>query len=125
MAAAAADSVSYPRKAATRDLIDYFMTVAIGATGAVGTTTVDDPQITITRTGVGTYNITYPAGQSVFLDFQLLAADATPTAASFVTTAEAPTSGTATIVAINGTAAAEIESGSTLKIRIQVASRAN
>jgi hypothetical protein len=125
MATQSADSVAYVEKAATRDLIEYRLKVAIGATGAVGTTTVDDPGVTITRTGVGTYNLTYPAGQDVFIDFQLLAADATPTAASFVTTAESPTAGTATFVAINGTAAAEIESGSTLKLCIKVTSRAN
>ncbi len=124
MTANAADAISYPQKAATRDTVEFWITVAIGATGAVGTTTVDDPQFTITRTGVGTYNLTFPAGQRAFFDFMLQAADATPTAASFVLTALSATAGTATIVAINGTAAAEIESGSTLSIKLTVASRA-
>lgn len=123
MATNAADSVVYAAKAATRDLYEYRLKFAVGATGAVGTTVVDDPQVTVTRTGVGTYNITYPAGQDVFIDFQLLAADVSPTAASFMTTAESPTAGTATFVAVNGTAVAEIESGSTLKLTIKVSSR--
>ena len=89
----------------------------------MGAQVSDDSGIVLTRTGVGTYTITYPAGYAVFFDFQLLAADATPTAASFVTTAESPTAGTATIEAVNGTAAAEIESGSTLKVLIHVFSR--
>lgn len=115
---------AYVQRAATRDTVDFWMSVAIGATGAVGATTVDDPGFTITRTGVGTYNLAYPAGQRAFFDFMLQGADATPTAASFNVTALSPTAGTATIVATNGTAAAEIESGSTLHIKLTVASRA-
>lgn len=124
MTANAADCRSMPGRAATRDRIEFYSSWAIGATGAVGTQVTDDAGITLTRTGVGTYALTYPAGKAVFFDFQLLAADATPTAASFITTAESPTAGTATIVAVNGTAAAEIESGSTLKMLISVYSRA-
>lgn len=120
MTANAADCRVFDARSATRDGVAFFSKWAIGATGAVGTQVTDDAGIVLTRTGVGTYTLTYPAGKEVFFDFQLLAADATPTAASFVTTAESPTAGTATILAINGTAAAEIESGSTLKMRIIV-----
>lgn len=114
---------AYPAKRATRDCITFFSKWAIGATGAVGTQVTDDTGIVLTRTGVGTYTLAYPAGQEVFFDFQLVGADASPTAASFILTAESPTAGTATIVAINGTAAAEIENGSTLKMQITVYGR--
>lgn len=119
----AADARSLPAWNRTRDSITFFSQWAIGATGAVGTQVTSDTAITLTRTGVGTYTLTYPKCFAMFIDFQLLAADATPTAASFILTAESPTAGTATIVAINGTAAAEIESGSTLKIQLTAYSR--
>ncbi len=122
MTTVAGDVPAWPVKAATRDKVVFWVTFAVGATGAVGTTTVDDPQITITRTGVGTYNLTYPAvptgGRVLIGEWELLAADATPTAASFILTAKSVTAGTATFVAVNGTAAAEIESGSTLSFKI-------
>lgn len=124
MTAFAADCRTFVAKAATRESVDFYSQWAIGATGAVGAQVTDDVGITLTRTGVGTYNLTYPAGKAVFIDFQLLMADATPTAASFGTTAESPGAGTATFVALNGTAAAEIENGSTLKLKITVYARA-
>lgn len=124
MTAMAADvTMKGPCRAATRDRMEFYSSWAIGATGAVGTQVTDDAGIVLTRTGVGTYTITYPAGQAAFFDFELLAVDATPTAASFCLTAKSPTAGTATIVALNGTAAAEIESGSTLTVIIAVFSR--
>ena len=119
----AADVAGYPARCASRDRVSFYSQWAIGATGAVGAQVSDDPAIVLTRTGVGTYTLAYPAGYAVFFDFQLLAADATPTAASFVTTAESPSAGTSTFIAVNGTAAAEIESGSTLKVLIHVWSR--
>lgn len=119
----ASDATRWPVRAAQLEAIEFFMFVPIGATGAVGTvrkSAGQAPELGISRSSTGTYALTYPAGKDVFIDAQLLAADATPTAASIITTAESPTAGTATLVAVNGTAAAEIESGSTLKLRITV-----
>ena len=124
MTANAADCRAIVTRAATRDVVDFYSSWAIGATGAVGAQVTDDAGIVLTRTGVGTYTLTYPAGKAAFFDFELLGADATPTASSFILTAKSPTAGTATIVAINGTAAAEIESGSTLSMLIRVYARA-
>lgn len=120
----ASDVAAYPAKAATRDKVDFFGQWAIGATGAVGASSVDDPRVTLVRTGsAGTYDLTYPAGGFAFITFELLGPDATPTAMSFILTAKSPTAGTATFIAGNSTAAVEIENGSTLTVKIEVTSR--
>lgn len=123
MTAFAADAGGYRKRAATRDTMEFTGQWAIGAVGAVGASVTDDPALILTRTGVGTYTLAYPAGYSAKFDFELLAADATPTAASFVLTAKNPSAGTSTFVAVNGVAAAEIESGSTLTVSVTVATR--
>jgi hypothetical protein len=120
----ASDVAAYVDKAASRDVVTFMGQWAIGATGAVGASVTDDPRITLTRSGVGAYDLTFPAGYSAFIDFELQAVDATPTAMSFVLTAKSPTAGTASFIAGNTTAAIEIESGSVLTVCMRVASRA-
>lgn len=69
MTATAADiGQQYDAKSAKRDRIRMFCKIPIGATGAVGTLTKDDPDITVTRSATGTYDVTFPKGQDIHVN---------------------------------------------------------
>lgn len=119
----ASDVSGYVDKAATRDVITFMGQWAIGASGAVGASVTDDPRITLARSAAGSYDLTYPAGYSAFIDFELQSPDASPTAMSFVLTAKSPTAGTASFISGNTTAAIELETGSVLTVCMRVSTR--
>lgn len=105
MATNAADAIVWPKKAAHRDRYEFFLDVTFGTT-SVASSVADDPAITITRTGAGVYNLTFPAGPGRFLlDASIFSAALTVT--TVVITALNVGAGTATIktLAAAGTAA--------------------
>lgn len=120
----ASDISSFPRRTVGREWLDVYVIIPIGATGAVGTLQSEHPDITITRTGVGAYSVVAPVALNYFIDFMLVQADATPTSNTFGVTALAPTSGTFSFVCYTNLTAAELESGSTLVLRIAMRHRA-
>ena len=120
----ASDIGSFDRKTVGREWLDVYFIVAIGATGAPTVSATEHTDLTITRASAGTYNVTAPVALNYFVDFMLLAADATPTSNNFQLTALAPTSGTFSFLCTNGLTATDIESGSTLVIRVAMRHRA-
>jgi hypothetical protein len=97
---------------ATRDQVVYRATVDIGAAGAasfgassgVAKGGKDDPGITATLNGTGTYDLTYPKGKNVWIHATLKSAALT--VVGVVVTAVSATAGTATIKTLAGTNAA-------------------
>jgi hypothetical protein len=64
MTAVAGDVPHWPGRCAKRDRLHIGATQAIGAAGAVGTLTADDPGVTVAKNAsAGTYDITFPKAQ--------------------------------------------------------------
>ena len=124
MPANASDISSFVRKTVGREWLDVYVIVAIGATGAPTISATEHPDITVTRTGAGAYNVTAPVALNYFIDFMLVGADATPTSTNFAITALAPTSGTFSFSVYANLTATDMENGSTLVMRIAMRHRA-
>jgi len=78
MTAVAGDIPDYEALSAKRDRVMLSATQAIGAAGAVGALTSDDPGITIAKNaGAGTYDITFPKAVAAKIYSQLLSAAGT------------------------------------------------
>lgn len=61
MTAIAGDVPHYPMKCGKRDRLELLAKQVIGAAGAVGALTADDPGITVAKNaGTGVYDITFP-----------------------------------------------------------------
>ena len=101
--------------------------VAVGATGAPTVSTTADAAggiITVTRTGVGTYNITYPilaaVGTSVPSIRAWILQSAAATVANAYPSAFAPTAGTGTIVLFLNTAGTPVEAANGDSFMVEV-----
>ena len=119
------ESYPYPMECAHRRRIEVEAVIPLLASGAVGTPLIlDDPGITITRTGAGTYNLTFPAGADLggFPDGQV--APSTGALRSVYFTAFAPNLGTATAVTMNGSGTAtDSAGGDTLRLQFYLNAR--
>lgn len=91
-------------------------------TAAIASQTATDPQIAVTRTGVGTYTMTYPAGAKCIIKFTVLSVALTVD--SCVLTAKSATAGTAGFTLTKGGTATEPLTGDHLDIEITIEGRA-
>lgn len=107
---------------AISDMCWFWITVSIGATGAptINSTLSKDNafKFTITRTGVGTYDVTHPKGKRSFVDWCITSSALTVD--SFVTTARNANAGTFTMKAAKAGVATEMANGDILEIMIAV-----
>jgi hypothetical protein len=72
---------------------------AVGGVILAGGTFYNDPDMRLVRSGVGTYNMTFPASQGrVYCHIELLNFGASPNVAFMYMTAVNPSAGTATLV---------------------------
>lgn len=72
MTAVAGDIADYALKSVKRDRTILCADQVIGAAGAVGTLTADDPGVTITKdAGTGVYNIVFPKAIRATIDVSL------------------------------------------------------
>lgn len=98
----AGDASVYPAKGyGSRDYVEFRAKQVIGASGAVGTLTKDDPQVTVAKNaGTGTYDITFPKCTDVTILAALVSAAGT--VKTFWLAAQSATAGTAQLVTGNG-----------------------
>jgi len=91
------------RNAACRDCVEYKFNISVGSAGAasfaassgVAKGGKDDPEITATLNGTGTYDITFPKGKDVWIYATVFSPASTVNGANV--TAKSATAGTATI----------------------------
>jgi hypothetical protein len=91
----AADVPSYPLRAARRDVVVFEGSVVIGAAGAVSSTDVDEPTMTVTLGTTGQYALVLPPAKKGRLYWGWKTAAGTVKIAYL--TAFSPTAGTATL----------------------------
>jgi hypothetical protein len=113
-----------PNRCSTvRDIVEFLLRVNIGGTGAptIPVNGSDDPAITVTRTGAGTYDLTFPKGKRVFIGCTIKSYAAT--VVGWRLNAFDANAGTATIKTMAGTNAAvdtDPASGDALFVSIKV-----
>jgi hypothetical protein len=72
MTAVAGDIADYPLRSVKRDRTILCADQVIGAAGAVGTLTADDPGVTVAKNaGTGVYDITFPKAIRATIDVSL------------------------------------------------------
>lgn len=122
MTTLAGDIGGYPVRYAKRGLRVIHLEALSAAAAPFTSQKSDDPLFVITRTGVGTYTITYPQCLRAFFTFPaIFDADGTGTVVTLQTTSEAPTAGTATLIsrsAVN--TAADLAAGDKLRITAEL-----
>ena len=121
MSANAADVYKFPGLDASPSVVHMTCGVTFGVT-SVASTDPDDPGITFTRTGVGTYTLAYPACPRARIGMQIQSAALTVVTSNI--TAKTTTSGTATVKTLNNAGAAtDPATGDALDIWIDAFSR--
>lgn len=125
MATVIGDTYPYPLESAHRRRIEIEYAVTLNASGAVGAlVSSDDPGVTLTRTGVGTYNVVFPAGADVGGKIDAVVLPSTGALRGTYFTAFNATAGTATVVTLNAAgAAADSAGGDVLRIQAFLNSR--
>lgn len=102
MTAVAGDISHYPAYSGKRDRVRLQAKQAIGAAGAVGTLTADDPGITITKdAGTGVYNLVFPKAVDAQISVKALYSPAA-TVKTWWLVAYSASAGTAQIAIGNG-----------------------
>lgn len=123
MAVSATDTrASFAKGKTCSEWVEMYVSVTIGATGAVGATVIDAP-ITVTRASAGTYTLTYPYGYDAVVSPQVVSPASTINGANC--TAVSGSAGTATVVTRNAAGAAtDPANGDILQIWISVKAHA-
>ena len=108
---------------ATRDQLRFKLVVDIGSTGAPTVQYKDDPKITITRAGVGDYDLTFPKCVSASIVLAELYNNSAP--ATMVVTAKDAGAGTASIQFYDAATpgAVELASGADITLYIDCETR--
>jgi hypothetical protein len=111
----AALGACFPMRNTARGVISTRAKLIVGASGAVATTsTVPDPAFTFAKSSTGTYALTFPPCSEVDLFFSVYSPAATIN--GVIITALNASAGTATIVTMGDTAAAEPASGDAITV---------
>ncbi len=87
-----ADADVRPVRSSLKNQVHFFDNVLFGV-AAITSQSASDPQVVVTRTGVGTYTMTYPACASAVIKFTLMSAALSVTECTL--TALSATAGTA------------------------------
>jgi len=101
MTTIAGDLPSYPSHSAKRDRVLVAASQAIGAAGAVGTLTADDPGVTVTKNAAaGTYDVVFP--KAIAAKIVPVVKSAAGTVVGAYLTAYSASAGTAQVVTTAG-----------------------
>lgn len=103
MAKSLGDAYLWPAWCINREEVDTIVEVLFGVT-SITSTDSPDPDFTITRTGPGTYNLTFPPCPKMRISFQLQSPALT--VQGTLVTARSATGGTATFKITNAAGAA-------------------
>jgi hypothetical protein len=119
MATVIGETYPYPLESAHRRRIEFEMSFLVGAAGAVGTITSDDPGVTVAHGSAGVYNLTFPAGADANGQLDGSPVSAAGTVTGFSINAFAPNLGTAQITCrASGGAATDPANGDRVMIQI-------
>lgn len=123
MVANAGDFPAYTKKSAKRDRYTFIADQAIGAAGAVGTLTADDPGITVAKNaGAGTYDITFPKCLAARIFATLVSAAGTVKITNLATISA--TAGTAQLItSAPGGAATNPANGDVIQLQFELDTR--
>lgn len=107
-----------PARAVRRELTYLRCSFPVGATGAVGTITKDDPAWGVTRTDTGDYTLAFPKGAYGELSVKAVAAASVNSHPEIVTFSPSTGAATITFVAAGGTSPTDPDENAVVYISV-------